>query len=444
MSPSKIVLHSSLLPEGTPVVADLLDAQLNRAWRGVLAVGRPSSLSGSPSLTAGRYTLDVTLPSGQTAAFPLDIGAKSDARLDLHLPSKKLPPLLGALKTGADLGASVVLPSIVPPTAGLASCWVRLWSHSGSRWRTLPLPPPQPIDQSAARRFNLGELPESAHYFQTGGPIQPMVTALPPGGISVVVAPSGNFDLDNPTKSNVDVSVIVGSVEAQALTAYLAHGDVERARIVGSLVDRLAEPELDPATAVLGGYFLLANHELKRLGDLFARSLWKWQGWLTDITIIDAWRALRTSPPDVEQARIRFLAAADRGAPLFSRGLRLLLDGLNMLAADTIAGGGEIDRALASASRFGKVADWRALFTSYLAVHPAHPLHQRASIRTVTAAYEAAQDRNAAFPWASGQANHFSDLFSRAFVPSPEYHDADQAREVASAAYRALRRTVGP
>ena len=64
-----------------------------------------------------------------------------------------------------------------------------------------------------------------------------------------------------------------------------------------------------------------------------AANLANWMGWMSDGPIIRGWQLLRGGTPRKgETPRMRFLEAVDRGLPIYAEGLRLLIDGLKVLA----------------------------------------------------------------------------------------------------------------
>jgi hypothetical protein len=154
--------------------------------------------------------------------------------------------------------------------------------------------------------------------------------------------------------------------QADALLSYLCQGAFESARLVG---DRLAEQwEMllgtgdDPTSAVVAGYYMLKasyiRHEewLQKLADGFTG--------LPDGAVILGWALLRREEPNYEGARHYFLTAARRGIPMYSTGLRLLYDGLNVLL-DYSEKDKEVHRMFEAVRRIAAATDWKADVTSF-------------------------------------------------------------------------------
>jgi hypothetical protein len=72
---------------------------------------------------------------------------------------------------------------------------------------------------------------------------------------------------------------------------------------------------------------------------------------------------LRQPSPDNVAARKYFLMASQRGIPMYSYGVRLLYDGLNLLA-ERFSGDVEIASAFRAVRRIAAVIDWKISVTS--------------------------------------------------------------------------------
>ena len=86
----------------------------------------------------------------------------------------------------------------------------------------------------------------------------------------------------------------------------------------------------DPIGATIGGYFLLRARRLARLRS-WAPNLARF-GWLPDGAVIDGWQHLLAgkagrSSDEFALAREQYLLAATRRVPVYTEGLRLLIDG---------------------------------------------------------------------------------------------------------------------
>jgi hypothetical protein len=176
------------------------------------------------------------------------------------------------------------------------------------------------------------------------------------------------------------VAVRENDPRTEALLGYLISGQYSSARIVGPEIVRDAEQLLfekmrDPTGAAVAGYYLLKTGHFDSLHD-WTRNLADWFPWLPDGAVIRAWHVWRQERSDYEEARERLLQAAGRGIPLYTQGLRLLLDGLNLLHHKATAQGledSEIAAALEQVRPYARAADWRAPTTTFYARHPSEP-----------------------------------------------------------------------
>lgn len=416
-----ITLHSSQFPTGMPLVIELLDAQLNRAWQGVAIVNQPAPFP--VHLATRDSVVFVALPPAQNITVPLkDIAGEASGALAVALPS--IPERAVSLAGDWRSSSNILLDKV----------WVRLWSRDVARnWRVRRWSPSFQIgaDGSASSKFRAGELRSGQHFLQIGTALlQPRMTAIPIGSTAFMLRP-------DPRRSDealdVAVDVDAGSPGARMMLRYLSNGDLGRARIVGDTLLLAHLDQLDSTTALVGGYYLLACRDMEQLDRLLTTSLSKWGKWLSDVAVIAGWSCLRRERPDAEQAREHFLDASRCGVPIYSRGLRLLVDGLRLIMTDGALRNEEVESADKRLRKFAGVADWRTTFTTFLATHPNKPINSAASMHWLTDTRRAISDPLSLFPWASespavpldGDAarhefgSHISAAFSRAFASPP-------------------------
>ena len=184
-------------------------------------------------------------------------------------------------------------------------------------------------------------------------------------GVEVLVLRDDVLDADP-----FNVVVNGGNAQATALLSYLDEGAFAQARMVSEQVVDLAEQWLhdkpeDPVSAAIGGYYLLRAGQLDKLHD-WTNNLANRIKWLPDGCVIDAWHLLRQAKSEPDRARERLLEAENRGLPLLTQGLRLLLDGLSLFHRrenrDTMVGA-----ALERLRRYASAADWSAPTTTFFA-----------------------------------------------------------------------------
>jgi hypothetical protein len=157
-----------------------------------------------------------------------------------------------------------------------------------------------------------------------------------------------------------------GDPEVQLLASYLVADRLPEAARVGSDADRLLEGKMrDPVGAALGGYALL---RLGRLADRggWVENLMNWFEWMPDGAILAG--ALATAAGDRHRARKCFRTAAERGLPIFSDGLSLVVSHLRARRAEPEPGTPEARLlALAPLASFGE------LTTSFPGSDPQRP-----------------------------------------------------------------------
>ncbi|WP_439402656.1 hypothetical protein ACNJYA_09635 [Bradyrhizobium sp. DASA03068] len=427
MMSGTITLLSSQFQTGTPLVIELLDGDLNRRWQGAVIVNEPAPFP--IHLAAGIGTIVVAFPSGHTVPVPLipisgeAKGGIKEGSIEQGAIRVELPrmPEAAALADGRRL----------PSGRSLEDVWVRLWSQGKvGRWRVQRWKPTfhPNADGSVSGEFRSGELHTGQHFLQIGtGLSQPRMTAIPMDGATFVLRPDPRRS-DDAVEVAVNIDVDAGSPGARTLLRYLSNGDLERARIVGDTL-LPGDPEmLDLTTAVIGSYYLLACGDMDRLERLLTASMSKWANCLPDFAVIAAWGCLRREQPDAVQARQHLLDASKCGVPVYTRGLRLMVDGLRMVMTDEALRNNEVDGADKWLRKFAGVADWRATFTTFRAAHPNKPTSSSTSMNWLTEAGRARSDPLSLFPWASASrsvsphagrdesSGHLSAAFSRAFA----------------------------
>jgi NTE family protein len=87
--------------------------------------------------------------------------------------------------------------------------------------------------------------------------------------------------------------------------------------------------------------------------------------------VIQGWRTLQAGEQGAQDAKQSLLTAAARGVPMYTQGLRMLIDGLQLLAG--AGGSDEIHAALEKARKYGDAADWSRPTTTFLGASPQSP-----------------------------------------------------------------------
>ncbi|MEZ4388905.1 MAG: hypothetical protein R3D98_15275 [Candidatus Krumholzibacteriia bacterium] len=121
---------------------------------------------------------------------------------------------------------------------------------------------------------------------------------------------------------------------ADAMLNYLRRGDVTAAAAMEAWAESSHEMLMhkmsDPYAASVGAYLLLRLHRFDLLHD-WPRNLADWFDFLPDGGVIWAWQLIHQDPGRRAEILEYFELAIARGLPVYTPGLRLLLDGLSLL-----------------------------------------------------------------------------------------------------------------
>jgi hypothetical protein len=183
---------------------------------------------------------------------------------------------------------------------------------------------------------------------------------LPPSNsIKCLVKPSiGPAEEVHP----LDITVSTSNWKAEAMLALLTSGDMSKAKSLmnpSEAEQLLSDKMIDPAGAAIGGYFLLKTDELPRLHD-WARNLSNWFPWLPDGAVIYGWQLICEKDKltnAIPMIRQQFIEAVKRGIPVYSVGLRKLVEGLVMLSYQFKQQDKVIERALAIVRKYSDTFD---------------------------------------------------------------------------------------
>jgi hypothetical protein len=206
------------------------------------------------------------------------------------------------------------------------------------------------------------EDPEDFHF--SDSPPGRLLVAAPPFTQSEIVLVESDADT---TAHPVRPLVGGGDPRADAILSYLTQGAFADARTIGGSItdaeiqDILLQKRKDPASAVVSVYYQLRAGTVARPD--WVKNLADWFVMIPDGAVQYGWCLLRQASPDYVTARTFFLTAAQRGVPMYSYGVRLLYDGLNLLA-ERDAGDTEVAAAFRAVRRLAAVIDWRSAFTS--------------------------------------------------------------------------------
>ena len=124
---------------------------------------------------------------------------------------------------------------------------------------------------------------------------------------------------------------------ADAILNYLQIGDLYSAKSMTAWVDESADMLLhkvqDPYAAAVGSYLLLRLGQYDCMHD-WPRNLADWFEFLPDGCVIWARQLMHLAPGEQDEIRNYLLKAVERGLPVYTEGLRILMDGLRLIGPD--------------------------------------------------------------------------------------------------------------
>jgi hypothetical protein len=172
-----------------------------------------------------------------------------------------------------------------------------------------------------------------------------------PGGLFYAILPGNTRTVSVrpqrlPMSENILVSVRLATTQpiADSILNYLAQGDLHSAESMVPWVqdahEMLRGKFDDPYAAAVGAYLLLTMRRCSLLHD-WVKNLADHFDFLPDGCVLWAWQQIYESPSSEGLISEYLLKAASRpvpgmpiGVPVYSQGLRLLLDGLSMIPND--------------------------------------------------------------------------------------------------------------
>jgi hypothetical protein len=167
----------------------------------------------------------------------------------------------------------------------------------------------------------------------------------------------------DPSMHPIATNLYSDNWNAEALLTLMSNGAMNEAKsfVNADLAEDLLQSKIEnPWAAAIGGYYLLKVKDLERLHN-WANNLANWFQGLPDGPIIHAWQMIGQgvkSPIAQKKIRSRLLEAQRRGIPLFTEGLRLLIDGLNQLSTIYKGEDAEVEKALDDIRDYSEKVDW--------------------------------------------------------------------------------------
>jgi hypothetical protein len=421
------------LPSTVLVPAKVLNRNLEIAHSlSISTSGRATMVRG---IDPGVYLVQAELPSGEIVTAQARVPDDETITLSPSLspretfawqhflgeiPTPATPPAIqgeitgsfaGQVATGRDMRYGL---QRRPPTTPGREAWLRIWRRDPDSWelepRSLMARAPETVPGTMGESiiykidYHDGSTPraQALRYVQIGGPDIPWrLVSLPYSQYPIEVLVRSSR-MPSELNGGVTVKVSTHNVEAELISHYLRTGAItEAGEVSRDLIGRandydemlgdspydphMAEDMLryklvDPYGATVGGYFLLRSAEYDRLHN-WPNNLANWVRWLPDGPVIHAWQLLLTEETDSARqlARDRLLEAGDRGLPVLTEGLRLLIDGLELFAQNRPSDEpeGTVERTLDRLRRYASAVDWNQRLTTFYGTDPETPAIRR-------------------------------------------------------------------
>lgn len=387
--------HMASVPIVVQVI-QILERGTTIAWKGAIPLGDTHRMNVAP----GDYLVQATLPSGETKTEQASISGQDTFLVKLDIAGGSPRESLA----WAQISRPEILDSSGEAASSLQSVWLRLWRNSGDGvWNLVPWPVQQATRYQGIVQYEFSFLAQPGQYYvQIGGPDVPWrLVAVPADNVRVIV--KGRWikqDADDPAQRRIDlevdekgnlinananapvqrcIDVEVGTLDtnAEVLLGYLRSGQVESAQEVSRSwqAQKLLEQKVkNPTLAAVAGYFLLSLQHLDDVHRIWAHNLADWIKWLPDGAIIDAQYLLRgNKEQDYAIARDRLIEATVRGLPVYTRGLRLLRDGLALFEDDERYANSAVSSALKLVRGYCAAAEWNSTTTAFIGSDPMMP-----------------------------------------------------------------------
>ena len=377
---------------------DIIDSKLETVARIAMGVGDSREVE----VPGGDYLVSGLLPSGEVLRTVARVDKDTVSEVTIYLPPSPhewlgWPCFMGNAARRQDS----------QPLSDFSDLWLRFWTNLSGAWRPRDdLAQQQPAYQDERSvLYSLFQQPDQLHFLQVGGAKLPWrLVSIPPtpGAVEVLVTSTRPAAGAQP---DISVSVTTGHRPAEVLLRFIGNGTVDAARVVAShfldqelkfsLGDQAAIEELkfslgdqaaieaeswakakrvDPPRAAIGFYYLLKTGALDRMHD-WPNNFANWIPWLPDAAVIHAWQLLRIGGENgVRGARERLIQATTRGVPVYTEGLRLLHEGLQIFAGDPESGSREsISKALDWIRPYAEAADPLEPTTTFYGYSPDQP-----------------------------------------------------------------------
>lgn len=347
----------------------------------------------------GVYHVRGYLPSGETVGDEVTVEEDNKTYIVSLRPSDSphewlsWQHFLGNISRG-DLASGLKMPPNV---------WLRLWKYNGYEWLVEPFQPYMWLSDENLAAYNYKlDFSKSGkkqlRLLQVGGLEVPWrFISLPPSEkVQIMLRPSPLETLTR-LNSGVTVKVISEDWKAELLLHYTSLGAFEAIQTISSNIEhqlnqvfveasnhaefaeRLLEDKLkNPAGAAMAGYHLLRMGAYERLHN-WPNNFANWFSWLPDSSVIHSWQILRQLQQpgfnhELALACRRLVYAVSSGIPVYSEGLRLLIDGLELFIGDpNWSHYHNLEDSIKKVRSYASCVDWGEKLTTYYGAEPTKP-----------------------------------------------------------------------
>ncbi|NUA26319.1 hypothetical protein [Cupriavidus basilensis] len=292
--------------------------------QGTASPSRPATVQ-LPDSDVKRVHVIGYSPSGRKAQQTCDVGEKPvDVYLNVANSPHEWLQWVAPFRSLTHLRKDPDRPISKRP---IGRVWMVLWQLQDGQWSARPVVGSGFLRDDGMRQISI-DVPDSPNLLQVGGDeVAWRLISLPPGGpvrVAVTRSPIEDPDMDS-------VEVTVGRVRPmnELIMSYLSRGAAVEAARLGAAWESanlaLYEKMRDPISAAAGAYLLLKMNRLDERRT-WVENLVNWFPNMPDGAIVAAALALQRSEPDEKVVRNYLNLAVNRGVPVFSLGMSILVE----------------------------------------------------------------------------------------------------------------------
>jgi len=311
-------------------------------------------------------------PSGRKAEQTLDAGEiPVDVYLDMANSPHEWLEWVAPFRSLTHLGKGADTQPVSKRLIGRV--WMVLWQLQDAQWSAHSVAGYESLRDDGMRQISI-YVPNAPNLLQVGGDeVAWRLISLPPGGpVRVAVTRSS---IDDPDMDSVEVTIGRVRPMNELIMSYLSRGAAVEAARLGAAWESadlaLYEKVRDPISAAAGAYLLLKMDRLNNRST-WVKNLVDWFPEISDGAIIAAALALQRSEPDEKVVRNYLELAVNRGVPVFSLGISILVETMAALhrgARETK----KLKSAYHAARAYNQARASRGAYFAFFGKSPAQP-----------------------------------------------------------------------